>query len=268
MDWPTMEAVLEAARQASPQLVDLTGGSPEMNPNFKRFVEALRSAGHVVQVRSNLTILLEPDQEDTAEFYRDHQIGLVGSLPCYLEENVDSQRGEGIYKKIIEAIAMLNRLGYGADDGLTLNLVYNPAGPVLPPEESSLEPDYKKELFERFGIKFSRLLTITNMPIGRFAAELRRKNQDSDYIQLLRESYNPQTLDGLMCRHQVSINWDGTLYDCDFNLALGLPVNHAAPSHIKDFNLSGLAHRRIVTGEHCFGCTAGSGSSCRGAIVG
>jgi radical SAM/Cys-rich protein len=192
---------------------------------------------------------------------------LVASLPCYLEENVSAQRGKGVYEKSIAAIKRLNNMGYGFDTALPLNLVYNPGGPFLPPSQSALEKDYRRELGRHFNITFNRLLTIANMPLGRFRADLSRRDQEQTYLQLLRKSFNPDTLSGLMCRHQISIGWDGTLYDCDFNLALGLAVDHGAPNHIKSFRLSDLSLRRIVTGEHCFGCTAGSGSSCAGALV-
>ncbi len=267
MDWRTMEWVLEAAREARCQLVDLTGGAPELNPHFRRFSRTLRERSYPVQVRTNLTALLEPGFEDLADFFRDHQIQLVASMPCYLEENVRAPRGKGVYAKSIAALQRLNALGYGRQSDLPLNLVYNPGGPFLPPSQGGLEDDYRRELRERFGIFFTRLLTITNMPLGRFQKELRRHQQEQQYLQLLRTSFNPQTIPGLMCRHQLSVGWDGTLYDCDFNLALGLPVNHGAPDNIRSFRAPDLRSRRIVTGEHCFACTAGSGSSCRGALV-
>jgi len=267
MEWDTMALVLEAAGSMRSPLIDLTGGAPEVNPHFRRFVKSLRQAGHPVQVRTNLTVLLEPGMEEMPQFYRDQEVQLVASLPCYLEENVCMQRGEGVYGKSIAAIRRLNALGYGVHADLPLLLVYNPGGPFLPPDQSSLETDYRKQLAERFDLFFTRLLTIANMPIGRFLAVLRRQEQEKNYLELLRESFNPQTLDGLMCRHQISIAWDGTLYDCDFNYALSLPVNHGAPDHIRHFNPANLLVRRIVTGDHCFGCTAGAGSSCGGALL-
>ena len=267
MEWPTMQLVLKAARSAGCHLVDLTGGAPELNLHFRKFVMALRQEGHRVQVRTNLTALLEPGLEDLAGFFQEHQVQLVASLPCYLEENVQAQRGIGVYEKSIAAIKRLNALGYGSASALALNLVYNPGGPFLPPPQKGLEEDYRRELGARFGISFTRLLSITNMPLGRFRAELSRQNLEQDYLQLLRKSFNPQTVAGLMCRHQISVGWDGTLYDCDFNLARGLPVNHGAPDHIQSFRPADLMKRRIVTGEHCFACTAGSGSSCGGALV-
>jgi radical SAM/Cys-rich protein len=267
MEWPTMRLVLEAARSVRCELVDLTGGAPELNPFFRRFILALRQGGLSVQVRTNLTVLLEPGMDTMPGFLRDHQVQLVASMPCYLEENVCAQRGAGVYGKSVEAIRRLNKLGYGYESSLCLNLVYNPGGPFLPPPQLALEEDYRRELHKRFGIRFTRLLTITNMPMGRFRKELNRQNQEESYLELLRKSFNPLTLQGLMCRHQITIGWDGTLYDCDFNAALGLAVNHGAPDHIRFFNAEDLWTRRIVTGEHCFGCTAGSGSSCGGALV-
>ena len=267
MQWSTMQLVLEASKRAGCQLADLTGGAPEINPYFRHFVAALRQEGLTVQVRTNLTVLLEPGMEEMPEFFRAHRIRLVASMPCYLEENVRAQRGVGTYEKSVAAIKILNALGYGSDPELPLNLVYNPGGPFLPPPQSALEEDYRRELGRRFNITFTRLLTITNMPLGRFRAELIRKKGKEDYMQLLRESFNPHTVKGLMCCHQLSVGWDGTLYDCDFNLALGLPVNHGAPDHIRFFRPKELRTRRVVTGEHCFACTAGAGSSCGGALV-
>ena len=267
MGWPTMELVLEAARSVRCNLVDLTGGAPELNPSFRRFIAALRQEGLSVQVRTNLTVLLEPDMDTMPGFLRDHGVQLVASMPCYLEENVRAQRGAGVYQKSVEAIKRLNGLGYGYESSLCLNLVYNPGGPFLPPPQSTLEEDYRRELDKRFGIRFTRLFTISNMPLGRFRKELNCQNQEESYLELLRKSFNPLTVQGLMCRHQITVGWDGTLYDCDFNAALGLAVNHGAPDHIRFFNAEDLWTRRIVTGEHCFGCTAGSGSSCGGALV-
>ena len=267
MDWPIMELVLEAARSANCQLIDLTGGAPELNPHFRPFIRVLRQEGREVQVRTNLTVLLEPGMEEMPEFFREHMVQLVASMPCYLEENVRAQRGMGVYEKSISVIKRLNALGYGFNPDLPLNLVCNPGGPSLPPPQVALEEDYRSELGRQFGITFTHLLTITNMPLGRFRKELDRKNLRGNYLQLLRKSFNPRTVKGLMCRHQLSVGWDGSLYDCDFNLALGLPVDHGAPDHIQSFKIGDLWMRRIVTGEHCFGCTAGTGSSCRGALA-
>ncbi len=266
MEWPTMQMVLEAAGAVGCKLVDITGGAPELNPNFCRFVKALRDVGQWVQVRTNLTVLLEPGMEDMPEFFKGHNVQIVASLPCYLEENVRTQRGAGVYEKSIEALKRLNALGYGLDPGLALDLIYNPGGPFLPPDQAALEADYRRELGKRFGIVFSRLLTITNMPLGNFWKGLPgRKAQQ--YLQLLREAFNPQTLESLMCRRQLSVGWNGKLYDCDFNLALGYPVNHGASEYLERLEPSAHARRQIVTGNHCFGCTAGSGSSCGGALL-
>ena len=191
----------------------------------------------------------------------------MASLPCYLEENVRAQRGAGAYEKSVAMIKRLNDLGYGIVPDLPLDLVYNPGGPFLPPDQMVLEGEYRCELRQRFGITFSRLLTITNMPIGRFRDALKAQGGEQDYMELLKRSFNPNTLDSLMCRHQVCIGWDGKVYDCDFNLALGWPVDHGLPSHIAEVTPSVLAKRRIVTGEHCFGCTAGAGSSCAGTLA-
>ncbi len=267
MDWSTMESIIEAADNIDNPLLDLTGGAPELNPHFTRFVEALRERDYRVQVRTNLTVFSKQGLENMPGFYRDNEVELVASLPCYMEEKVCAQRGEGTYGKSIEGLRMLNSLGYGSEPRLKLNLVYNPGGPFLPPAQSVLEADYRGELDERFGIKFTNLLTITNMPLGRFQDELRRLDREKEYLELLRDSFNPLTANGLMCRRQISIGWDGTIYDCDFNLALGLPTDHGAPNHIRHFDALLLQRRRIVTGEHCFGCTAGRGSSCGGALT-
>lgn len=267
MTWETMEQVLDAARRARLRAVDITGGAPELNPDFRRFVAALRAEGFEVMVRTNLTVFHEPGMADIPEFFRDHQVHVIASLPCYIEENVNAQRGDGVYARSIASLRRLNELGYGKDDRLILDLVYNPIGPALPPDEAQLEVDYKRELEQRHGIVFTRLIAIANMPIGRFWGQLKRQNQHACYADLLRRSYNPHTVDGLMCRHQVSVRWDGTVFDCDFNLALKLSVDHGAPTHIKDFDPDAFARRRIVTGDRCFGCTAGCGSSCGGALA-
>lgn len=267
MEWPVMKLVLKAVERSHCGLVDLTGGAPEMNPLFRRFVNALREKDCPVQVRTNLTVLLDAGFEDLPGLFKEQEVQLVASLPCYTKENVCAQRGAGVFEKSIESIRRLNGLGYGLESSLPLNLVYNPGGPFLTSSQFSLEGDYRRELTERFGIAFTNLLTITNMPLGRFQKELLRQGKMGSYIQLLRESFNPATVPGLMCRCQVSIGWDGTLYDCDFNQALGLSVNHGAPDHIRSFVPDKLRKRRIMTGEHCFGCTAGAGSSCGGSIV-
>jgi radical SAM/Cys-rich protein len=267
MEWPIMDLVLKAADSSRCGRVDITGGAPELNPFFRRFVKALREKGFLVQVRTNLTVLLDAGFDDLPEFFKEQGVRLVASLPCYTKENVCVQRGAGVFEKSIEAIRRLNALGYGFDHSLPLNLVYNPGGPFLPSSQHSLEEDYRRELAEGYGIVFTNLLTITNVPLGRFQKELLRQDKMGPYMQLLRCSFNPATLPRLMCRRQVNIGWDGTLYDCDFNQALGLSVNHGTPDHVRSFVPDELRKRRIMTGEHCFGCTAGAGSSCGGSIV-
>ncbi len=267
MTWEIMEHILKTADECNCRQVDITGGAPELNPNFCRFIEALRDQGQIAQVRTNLTVLLEPGMEHIPEFYKKHKVQLVASLPCYLEQNVDKQRGVGVYNRSIEALQVLNNIGYGIEPELTLNLVYNPVGPQLPPDQQQLEADYKRELNERFGIQFTSLHTITNMPIGRFRTDLKREKKEIEYMDLLKNSFNAATVDPLMCRHQINIDWNGNLYDCDFNLALRWKVHDSVPKNIKDFDPKQLMNRKIVTGDHCFGCTAGCGSSCGGALV-
>lgn len=267
MTWPTMEQVLALVDRSGCQFVDLTGGAPELNPHFRRLVRALRARQVAVQVRTNLTVLLEPELTDMAEFFQAQQVSLVASMPCYLEQNVDAQRGEGVYKQAAVALRQLNDLGYGTEPERVLNLVYNPGGAKLPPHQSVLEADYRRALRQRFGLEFTHLLTIINMPIGRFRADLRRNGQESDYWALLHQSFNPATLANLMCRSQVSVGWDGKLYDCDFNLALAMPVSLAGADHLHQCDPDKLARRIIVTGDHCLGCTAGYGSSCGGALA-
>jgi radical SAM/Cys-rich protein len=267
MGLPVMRLIRDVAARIRPRLVDLTGGAPECHPRMQDFVRELRKDGHTVQLRTNLTALLLPGNEGLPVFFRDHGVRLVASLPCYTEENVCLQRGAGTFTGSVEAIRRLNAVGYGDEGGPTLDLVYNPGGAFLPGEQAALEADYRRELALAFGLRFSRLLTITNMPLGRFGAGLRREGKEEEYLRLLRDSFNPSTLPWLMCRSQVEVGWDGTLYDCDFNLALGLTINHGAPNHIRAFDPAALADRRIVTGPHCYACTAGSGSSCGGALT-
>lgn len=248
--------------------LDLTGGAPELNPSFRWLVGEARRLGRAVIDRCNLTVLLEPGQEDLAEFLAAHRVRIVASLPCYGEDNVDRQRGGGAFARSIEALRRLNRLGYGCGDaGLQLDLVYNPVGAFLPPEQSALEADYKQELGRQFGIRFDRLLTITNMPISRFAAWLERNGLTDSYAELLAEHFNPATLPGLMCRSLLSIGWDGSVYDCDFNQMVDLPAAAAPRCTVWDLaDLDALQGGALATGSHCFGCTAGAGSSCSGAL--
>lgn len=264
MNRETAEAVVRAMDRISIQTVDLTGGAPEMNPNFRYLVrEARKRDLHVID-RCNLTVLYEKGMEDLPQFLRDEKVEIVASLPCYSRENVDKQRGDGTFDASIRALQRLNRLGYGQPEtGLVLNLAYNPVGPHLPPPQEKLERDYKVRLGEDFGIVFNRLYTITNMPITRYAKYLRAFGQYESYVDLLFQSFNPHTVDGLMCRNTLNVGWDGKLYDCDFNQMLGLEL----PLAIFDVTGEEWEGRAIVTGEHCFGCTAGAGSTCQGAIA-
>ena len=246
-------------------LVDLTGGAPEMNANFRRLVRAARAQGARVIDRCNLTVLFEPGQEDLIEFLVQERVEVVASMPCYSEANVDKQRGGGVFAKSIDGLRALNDAGYGRGTGLKLDLVYNPGGPFLPPAATKLEADYRRRLFDDFGLHFDELITITNMPIKRFRHDLIRSGRLAEYNQLLLDSFNPATVAGLMCRSLVSVSWDGRLYDCDFNQMLELPLRDGrALEDLESF--SDLAGRAIVTAPHCFGCTAGAGSSCGGSI--
>lgn len=269
MSWRTMLLVLDLARRARPKLVDITGGAPELNPNLKRFIAALRADGHNVQVRTNLTVLLEPAMRGMMQFYRDHGVKLVASFPCYMRPEVDIVRGTGVFEKSLDALRRLNSIGYGKDPALVLDLVFNPEKDFLPAPQSELEEEYRREL-DRLKITFNSLLTITNMPVGRFRQQLRRQKREESYMRLLTENFNPRTLDRLMCLGQIDVGWDGTIYDCDFNLGLNIPSRLPAVSrqrpHVGDFDPARHSTRAITTGDHCFGCTAGAGSSCGGAL--
>lgn len=267
MTWETMGRVLAVAGELECETVDITGGAPEMHPHFRRFAMAAREAGHSVIVRTNLTILLQPGYEDMPTFFREQHVRLVASLPCYLEDNVDRQRGDGVYRESVRAIQRLNRIGYGIDPSLELTLIYNPMGSSLPPDQKGLEEEYRKELRERFGIAFTRLHTITNIPIGRFRAYLKGQGLLDDYQETLKNAYNPDTVEHLMCRRQVSVGWDGALYDCDFNYALRLPMVLSRKATIDDADIQELLKRKICTGDHCYACVAGAGSSCGGTLV-
>lgn len=247
--------------------VDLTGGAPEMIPDFKYLVESLRGRGRRIIDRCNLTILNEPGYGDMADFLAAQQVEIVASMPCYSAENVNAQRGDGVFDGSILALKKLNALGYGSDPSLPLDLVYNPIGAQLPGPQAGLEADYKRELIEHFGITFNRLYTITNMPIARFASWLRNNGKYLEYMDLLRQSFNPATLDSLMCRNTLSIGWRGEVYDCDFNQQLGLQWRDPKPLFLWDLDPGKLENREIATGDHCYGCTAGAGSSCGGALT-
>ncbi|EKF73573.1 hypothetical protein A11A3_13128 [Alcanivorax hongdengensis A-11-3] len=265
MDRDTVDQVLAVLRHRRIRVLDLTGGAPEMNPHFRYLVSEARKLDVTVIDRCNLTVLLEPGHEDLAAFLAEQQVQIVASLPCYLEDNVTKQRGKGVYQDSIEAIRQLNRLGYG--DSLMLDLVYNPVGPSLPPPQAALEADYKRELADRFGIRFNRLLTLTNMPISRFGAVLLAHDQFNDYMQLLRDNFNDHTLPAVMCRSTISVDYRGYLYDCDFNQMLDMPLGHRDRGlHVGDLMATSLEGEPIYVADHCFGCTAGAGSSCGGAL--
>lgn len=266
MTWETMKKILHWTKQTGIKSVDLTGGAPEMNPHFKPFVKALLEQGVHVLSRCNLTILQESGYEDLADWYAKNKIQLVSSLPCYSKENVESQRGKGVYNKSISALLKLNELGYGHDDNLTLDLVYNPGGAFLPPDQKMLEQDYKNRLKQDFGIIFNQLLTITNLPIKRFAHYLKRSEQWDDYMALLVNNFNPDTVDNLMCKTLISVDWQGYVHDCDFNQMLEMPLAGKQPIQLWDIDHTTLPGRSIAVASHCYGCTAGAGSSCGGAL--
>ena len=266
MDLETVELCLEALRSSSIKTLDLTGGAPEMNKHFRYFVSEARKLGVHVIDRCNLTILLANGFKDIPDFLADNEVEVVASLPCYVEENADAQRGDGAFKKSIEALKLLNDRGYGHDDAKRmLTLVYNPVGPSLPPDQQQLEDQYREVLDREFGIKFNRLFTITNMPISRYLDYLLETGDYESYMQKLVEAFNPTAAAGVMCKKMLSVGWDGRLFDCDFNQMLELPTAHQMPRHIRDFNADTLSQRSITTGRHCFGCTAAAGSGCLGA---
>ncbi len=266
MTQETMERIVDWTMRYGVKKVDLTGGAPELNPHFRWFVDTLQSNGVTITSRCNITVLFEPNQEDLAEWYATRSVRLVCSLPCYSPANVDQQRGKGVFDKSIDGLKKLNALGYGIQPDKTVDLVYNPVGPVLPPDQKSLEQDYRGQLRQQFGIEFNHLLTITNLPINRFAHYLKRTGQLESYMQLLADNFNPATISPLMCRHLLSVDWQGYVYDCDFNQMLGLAMaNHKRP--LWDLDSSSLEGSRVTVGNHCYGCTAGAGSSCGGALA-
>lgn len=267
MNWNTMVNVMELAHQIRPNLVDITGGAPEYNPHLIRFIEKLSHEGYQVQVRTNLTVLLEPWASRYIGYYKKHGVKLLASLPCYKASEVDSVRGEGTFERSIKVLRMLNETGYGKKDCLTLDLVFNPEGSFLPPSQAMIEDVFREKLYKGHGIVFNSLITLTNMPIGRFLESLKENGEYEKYFELLKNSYNPITLKRLMCRSQISVDWEGVLFDCDFNLALGLPIEFEYNLNNNVFDVSKLKKRRIKTGNHCFGCAAGQGSSCSGALV-
>jgi radical SAM/Cys-rich protein len=269
MDRQTARSCLDVLARTEIPVLDLTGGAPEMNPHFRLLVEEVRRLDRRVIDRCNLTILAAPGFRDLPEFLAKHRVEIVASLPCYRKENVDAQRGGGTFDESIGALRRLNSLGYGRPgSGLTLTLVYNPLAPSLPPPQPKLQDTYREELEARHGVVFNRLITITNMPIGRFLDEVVRRGQYESYMETLAGSFNPAAATGVMCRTMLSVDWRGRLHDCDFNQMLGLGLQQQQPQHVDNFDAARLATRVIVTGQHCYGCTAGAGSSCRGAVVG
>jgi radical SAM/Cys-rich protein len=276
MSRDTMETALQFAKQQHISQLDVTGGSPEMNPEFRWLVMAAKTQGLQVIDRCNPTILVEPGYEWAAEFLAEHQVEVIASLPCYLESNVDAQRGKGVFAASIKALQKLNALGYGkTDSGLVLNLVFNPQGASLPPPQQQLEADYRHYLHEQFDIQFNQLFALANMPIQRFGAVLLANGKQQDnphavfdgYLQLLKDAYQAENLDKVMCKSLVSVDWQGFVYDCDFNQMLELPLAGGTHKHLRDLLDTNLAAAKISVAEHCFGCTAGQGSSCAGALT-
>lgn len=267
MQLATMKSVLGFADRHAIKIFDLTGGAPELNPHFRWFVKEARARGIHVMDRCNLTVLLEPGQEDLAGFLAENTVEVIASMPCYLKANVDAQRGKGVYEKSIQAMQVLNALGYGNENsGLILNLVYNPGGASLPPPQEKLEMDYKNHLAREFDIQFNRLFTLANMPIQRFGAILLAKNEFEPYLKLLKNAYREENLNNLMCRHLLSVDWEGFVYDCDFNQMLGVHKG-GKKQHIDALLNQSMTGNEIAVADHCWGCTAGQGSSCGGALT-
>jgi radical SAM/Cys-rich protein len=270
MDRATVSDAIAYIKAAGIRTVDITGGAPELNPHFRALVLAARNLGAHVMDRCNLTVLEQPGQEDTAGFLAANRVEIVASLPCYLEENVDAQRGKGVFESSIRSLKKLNALGYGlAGSELALNLVYNPQGPTLPPPQEKLEADYHAHLEERYGVVFSRLYVLTNMPIQRFGSMLVSKGRFEEYMALLKNAYQPGNLESVMCRSLISVDWRGYVYDCDFNQMLGLPLawKGRPRTHLSELIGASIEGNPIVVKDHCYGCTAGQGSSCGGALA-
>jgi radical SAM/Cys-rich protein len=270
MERETVSEVIAYLGASGIKTLDITGGAPELNPHFRSLVLAARNLGVHVMDRCNLTVLEQPGQEDTAQFLAMNQVEVVASLPCYLEENVDAQRGKGVFEGSLRALKTLNGLGYGKPGaGLVLNLVYNPQGPSLPPAQEKLEADYHRHLAEKYGVVFDRLYVLANMPIQRFGSMLVSQGRFEEYIELLKNAYQPRNLESVMCRSLISVDWRGYVYDCDFNQMLGLPLTYRGRPrvHLRDLTGADLTNNSIVVKDHCYGCTAGQGSSCGGALV-
>lgn len=263
----TAELCLDALSRTAAHTVDLTGGAPELNRNFRYLVEGARERGRRIMDRCNLTVLMLPSQADLAEYLAEREVEIVASLPYFLADRTDAQRGGGVFDLSIAALRRLNGLGYGQGGPRVLNLVYNPTGAFLPGDQTALEREFKRELDRRFGIRFDRLFALTNMPISRFLDFLIESGNYEDYLTRLVNAFNPEAAASVMCRNTLSVGWDGRLYDCDFNQMLEMETGDGAPAHIADFDPERLSGRRIVTGRHCYGCTAGAGSSCGGATA-
>jgi len=264
-----MQSCVDVVKKFRIPTVDITGGAPEMNPHFRWLVETLSPMGVHLMVRCNLTIILANKKyHDLPEFYRKHRMEVIASLPFYTSDRTDRQRGTGVFAQSIEALKMLNEVGYGhPDTGLQLHLVYNPAGAFLPPPQEQLRQEYQQVLWEQYGIRFNQLYVITNMPISRYLDYLLQTGNFERYMEQLVQAFNPLAVKGLMCRNTISVDWQGYLYDCDFNQMLGIPVIPEASRHISRFDIQTLEHRQIAVRPHCYGCTAGAGSSCGGQIV-
>jgi radical SAM/Cys-rich protein len=270
MSRENVEAVLRFLARTGIPTLDITGGAPELHPNFAYLVASARRLGRHVMDRCNLTVIFEPGMEYLPEFFKLNEVELVCSLPCYSEENVDRQRGKGTFDASIRALQQLNEVGYGqSDSGLVLNLVYNPVGPYLPPRQEKLELDYRRILGEQFGIAFNNLYCLTNMPITRYATHLKLRGEYDRYLQLLESNFNAATLDQVMCRNLISVGWDGSVYDCDFNQMLDIALTDGADRRlsISALAIEQVADRNIAVGDHCYACTAGAGSSCGGALL-
>ena len=267
MDIKTMKQIVSFIKKFKIQVIDLTGGAPEMNPNFEFLVKEARNLNCHIIDRCNLTILLESKYKNITKLLIENNVEIVASLPCYQKENVDSQRGKGVFNKSIRALQMLNKKGYGIQKNLLLNLVYNPQGPELPPSQTELESLYKKNLDDEYGIQFNNLYTITNMPIARFGSTLISKGSFVQYMSLLKKSFSSKALENVMCKTLISVDYLGYVYDCDFNQMLNIGLSDNRKKHISEININQLAELKINTADHCYGCTAGSGSSCGGSLV-
>lgn len=267
MSWKTMRDIIDLAGRSDIEIIDITGGSPEEHPHLERFISELKKVEKHVMVRTNISNLMKDERKDLAEFFKEKAVELIASLPCYERNEVDCVRGDGIFDISVAGLRYLNALGYGKDKQLKLNLVFNPMADFLPPPQGALKTEYKQILKKEFDIDFTELFTITNMPLGRFMEDLKRSRKYQDYMDLLVDNFNPTTIHSLMCRYQINIGWDGRIYDCDFNQACGLPVVEGFKKNINEVEIEDLGPREINTAQHCYGCTAGAGSSCGGALL-